>query len=56
MDPDNTNHAQLEAGNLIQLADDDHDGRLSIQEVLDNSELFFGSKVVNAGGNFHDEF
>ena len=52
----NANHASLEADTLIQLADDNTDGRLSLEEVLDNAELFFGSKAVNAGGNFHDEF
>jgi calcium-binding protein len=56
VDPDNENHAHLEADNLIQLADQNSDGKLSINEVLENAELFLGSKMVDTGRNFHDEF
>jgi len=56
VDPHNENHAHLEADNLIQLADLNSDGKLSIDEVLDNAELFLGSKMVDTGRNFHDEF
>ena len=56
VDPHNENHAQLEADNLIQLADENSDGKLSMTEVLNNAELFLGSKMVDTGRNFHDEF
>lgn len=56
VDPKNPSHALLEAKNLIQLADTDRDGRLSLTEVLDNTDLFLGSKMVNTGRSFHDEF
>jgi hypothetical protein len=56
VDPQNPNHARLEAENLLQLADDNKDEQLSLEEVLDNAELFLGSKMVNTGRNFHDEF
>lgn len=56
VDPHNANVARLEAENLINLADQDADGRLSLSEVLENAELFLGSKVVDTDRNFHDEF
>lgn len=56
VDPHNSNHAKLEAENLIRLADMDGNGELSINEVLENAELFLGSKMVDASRNFHDEF
>jgi len=56
VDPHNENHAHLEADNLIQLADENSDGKLSMSEVLNSAELFLGSKMVDTGRNFHDEF
>lgn len=56
VDPHNSNHAKLEAENLIRLADLDGNGQLSLNEVLENAELFLGSKMVDASRNFHDEF
>ena len=56
MDPKNPNHAMMEARNLVELADDDGDNKLSLTEVLENSELFLGSKMVDTGRSFHDEF
>lgn len=56
VDPHNSNHAKLEAENLIHLADQDSDGLLSLEEVLENAELFLGSKMVDTSRNFHDEF
>lgn len=56
VDPKNTNHAKLEAENLIGLADGDRNNKLSIEEILENMELFLGSKVVDTGRSFHDEF
>ncbi len=56
MDPQNPSHSRLEAENLISMADEDNDDKLSLDEVLDNAELFLGSKMVDTGRNFHDEF
>ncbi len=56
VDPSNPNHASLEAKNLIALADTNNDAKLSITEVLENMDLFLGSKMVDTGRNFHDEF
>ena len=56
VDPSNPNHASLEAKNLITLADLNNDGKLSLEEVLDNTDLFLGSKMVDTRRNFHDEF
>ncbi len=56
LSPGNPNHAALEAKNLIQMADINDDGKLTIDEVLSNMELFLGSKMVDTGRNFHDEF
>jgi hypothetical protein len=56
MDPKNPIHARTEAANLIQMADDNEDGQLSLTEVLENEDLFIGSKMVQTGRNFHDEF
>jgi hypothetical protein len=56
VDPQNPNHAKIEARNLIELGDTNHDGKLSFTEVLDNVDLFLGSKMVNTGQSFHDEF
>ena len=56
MDPKNPNHAKVEARNLIQMADNDKDDRLSLSEVLENMDLFLGSKMVDTARSFHDEF
>ena len=56
IDPQNRNHARMEARNLLELGDNDGDDRLSLQEVIDNMDLFYGSKMVNTGLSFHDEF
>ena len=49
-------HAQREALALIELADIDSDGRLSLHEVLNNPELFLTSEAVRVARKFHDEF
>jgi hypothetical protein len=56
VDPKNPNHAKQEAKNLIELADTNKDLHLSLKEILENKDLFLGSKMCNAGKNFHDEF
>lgn len=56
IDPRNPNHAKIEAKNLLDLGDTNGDDRLSLKEVIDNLDLFYGSKMVNTGLSFHDEF
>ncbi|ESN92198.1 hypothetical protein HELRODRAFT_89801 [Helobdella robusta] len=56
VDPRNLNRILSETQNLILMSDEDGDGRLSLAEVLENSELFLGSKMIDASRNFHDEF
>lgn len=56
IDPKNPRHAREEAETLIALADVNHDGAVSLTEVLNKMELFLGSKMVDAAKSFHDEF
>ncbi|XP_074654325.1 45 kDa calcium-binding protein-like [Tubulanus polymorphus] len=56
VDPKNPGHAKMEVVNLMELADANKDQHLSLEEVMNNQDLFMGSKMVNAGRNFHDEF
>ncbi|XP_012280973.1 45 kDa calcium-binding protein [Orussus abietinus] len=56
IDPRNPRHAIQEAQYLIDLSDTNHDGRLSLPEVLSKMELFLGSKMIDTEKSFHDEF
>ncbi|XP_033107616.1 45 kDa calcium-binding protein-like [Anneissia japonica] len=56
MDPRNRIHAESEARNLIIMADDDQNDKISLKEVLDNYSLFIGSKLVHFDWKVHDEF
>uniref|UniRef100_A0A1B6HSQ2 EF-hand domain-containing protein n=1 Tax=Homalodisca liturata TaxID=320908 RepID=A0A1B6HSQ2_9HEMI len=56
IDPKNPRHAQEEAETLVALSDVDHDGQLSLSEVLGKMDLFLGSKMVDIAKSFHDEF
>ncbi|XP_071946112.1 45 kDa calcium-binding protein-like [Antedon mediterranea] len=56
MDPRNRIHAESEAQNLIIMADDNQDDKISLQEVLDNYNIFIGSKLVHFDWKVHDEF
>ncbi|VDN27468.1 unnamed protein product [Gongylonema pulchrum] len=51
--------AAEETKHLMSKADKDGDGRLSIDEILDESDLFVGSEATNHGENLvelsHDE-
>ena len=40
----------------MSTGDENEDDRLSLDEVLHNIHVFFGSKFVNTALNFHDEF
>ncbi len=54
--PRHPQHAKSEVRDLIEIADSDQDGQLSLEEVLAHPSLFFGSGLVNAARNMHDEF
>lgn len=56
LNPYNSIHAQTEAGRLIEHADEDKNGRLSLAELINNVDYILGSKLVNSVNNFHDEF
>ncbi|KAK6620715.1 hypothetical protein RUM43_011010 [Polyplax serrata] len=55
VDPKNPRHAKEEADTLIELADVDGDGRLSLDEIFNKMDIFLGSKMIDAGDSFHDE-
>lgn len=56
--PDDYNHAEAEAKHLIYESDDDKDGELSVEEILNHHEKFVGSQATDWGEalNRHDEF
>lgn len=56
IDPKNPRHSKEEASSLVVLADTNHDGRLSLSEILAKMDLFLGSKMVDTARAFHDEF
>lgn len=56
LDPRNPQQARSEASNLIQMMDDNKNGRLSLQEVMKHKDIFITSKVVDVKRNLHDEF
>lgn len=56
LDPKNPVQALMEAKNLISFMDDNHDERLSMDEVLKHKDIFITSKVMNFAANVHDEF
>ncbi len=47
--------AENEAQHLITSADDDNDGRLSVQEIIDSHEVFVGSEATHFGEQLRDE-
>lgn len=53
--PNNTEIAENEAQHLITSADDDNDGRLSVQEIIDSHEVFVGSEATHFGEQLRDE-
>ncbi|XP_067005126.1 45 kDa calcium-binding protein [Anabrus simplex] len=56
IDPKNPRHAREEAETLMVLSDVNHDGQLSLPEILNKMDLFLGSKMVDTARSFHDEF
>ena len=56
--PDDYNHPKAESKHLISVADDDKDGFLSKEEILEHYDSFVGSQATEWGEalNRHDEF
>lgn len=48
--------AELESSELINIADDNQDGKLTIDEIVQNHFVFVGSKATISGTMLHDEF
>ncbi|KAH9413402.1 Calcium ion binding [Dermatophagoides pteronyssinus] len=51
--PNNTEIAMNEALHLISSADTNHDNRLSIDEIIDNHDVFVGSEATDFGQQLH---
>lgn len=56
VDPRNTRYAIQEAATLFSLADTNNDKKLTLQEMLDKTDLFMTSKMISLIENFHNEF
>lgn len=41
---------------LINLADNNNDKKLSLDEIINKQDLFMGSKFISLIENFHNEF
>lgn len=56
--PENFDHARAESKHLIYETDDNKDGKLSVQEILDHYDLFVGSQATDFGEALtrHEEF
>lgn len=56
--PDDYNHADAEAKHLIEQADDNKDGNLTPEEILEHHDVFAGSQATDWGEALkrHDEF
>ncbi|XP_055350218.1 45 kDa calcium-binding protein-like [Paramacrobiotus metropolitanus] len=56
LNPRNHIHAKTEADELIDAADENQDGRLSLEEVQQHRDLFEQSKLMNVDETFHNDF
>ncbi|XP_047134988.1 calumenin-B isoform X1 [Hydra vulgaris] len=56
MTPEVYDKAELEAKHLIDLADDNKDGKLTVKEILSHYFVFVGSKATKMGQLLHEEF
>lgn len=55
MVPSNEEVASDEVDHLFAAADDNHDDRLSYQEIIDHYDTFVGSEATDYGDQLHDE-
>lgn len=54
--PRNPQHAKVEVKELMEVADENGDHELSLNEVMAHKAIFLGSSMINAEKNMHDEF
>lgn len=45
--------ADQEVDHLVENSDDNRDGKLSIQEIVDHHEIFVGSEATDYGEHLH---
>ncbi|XP_039257431.1 45 kDa calcium-binding protein-like [Styela clava] len=56
LDPLSRTMAGQEARQLIGFGDTNEDGKLTLREILENSEFYTGSKLYNYAQSIHEEF
>lgn len=56
LDPRNPEQAKSDTKGLIEVVDDNKDGYLSWDEIMQHKDVFIQSKVVNVKRTLHDEF
>lgn len=56
VDPRNPQQSKAEAENLLQMLDDNKDGKVSMDEMFKHKDIFVDSKCVNVKRSLHDEF
>uniref|UniRef100_A0A1I8PA05 EF-hand domain-containing protein n=1 Tax=Stomoxys calcitrans TaxID=35570 RepID=A0A1I8PA05_STOCA len=56
VNPKTPRYALQEAATLFNLCDENRDGRLTLKEMLSNSEIFLTSKMIDTAQSFHTEF
>lgn len=56
IDPRHPRHALQEAATLFTLADENSDGKLTLEEILKHFNLFLQSKMIRTAESFHDDF
>ena len=48
--------AEQEAHQLVAFGDENNDEKLSLDELLENSEYYIGTKLYNYAKSVHEEF
>ena len=52
--PDNREMAETEANHLISASDDNNDGKLSVDEIVEHNDVFVGSEATDFGQNLEN--
>ncbi|CAD6995708.1 unnamed protein product [Ceratitis capitata] len=56
VNPKTPRYALQEAATLFSLSDENKDGRLTLNELTANAEIFLTSKMIDTANSFHTEF
>ncbi|XP_067615243.1 45 kDa calcium-binding protein [Eurosta solidaginis] len=56
VNPKTPRYALQEAATLFSLSDENKDGRLTLNELTENAEIFLTSKMIDTANSFHTEF